>query len=287
MNNLIFLNFLQEVYSDNISVTGRYSVNGGSINQTYVLKLSNNTEVFVKENSIDFYDNFYKEQYALNLLQNKSSLYVPKVIALFKDDTKAFMLLEKLDRVPETFDFYKYLGRGLAELHLNAADYFGWEHDNYIGSLIQSNIKKDIWIDFFIQERLAPLFNWCYNIGYLESSYLKSIENLYHQLPNIFPNEKPALLHGDFWTGNRMATTKGAAIFDPSCYYGHREMDISMANLFGRLSKEFYDAYNEIYPLEKGFKERMDICNLYPLLVHARLFGKSYISDIQLILKRF
>lgn len=287
MNVLIISKFLQEVHSKNLSILGRYSVNGGTINQTYVLQLSNSVEFFVKENTLDFYHNFYQEQISLDALRNKSLLQIPQVLALLKDETKAFLLLEKLDRAPETNDFYEKLGRGLAELHLNTAFYFGWEHDNYIGSLPQLNKQSSNWNDFFISQRLEPLFNWCYNIGYIDKSYLSSIEKLYQQLNTIFPNEKPSLLHGDFWTGNRMSTINGPAIFDPSCYYGHREMDIAMANLFGRLPDEFYNSYNEVYPLEKDFRNRMDICNLYPLLVHARLFGKSYINDVKLILKRY
>jgi len=287
MNTQNVIRFLQQYFHDSCNILNVYAVSGGSINTTYILKLSNKKEVFVKENTLDFYDNFHQEHISLDALRNKSLLQVPKVLALLKGETKAFLLLEKLERAPETNDFYEKLGRGFAELHLNTALYFGWETDNYIGSLHQSNTQSNNWVDFFIQVRLMPLFNWCYNIGYLEKSYLKSIENLYHQLPNIFPNEKPSLLHGDFWTGNRMSTINGPAIFDPSCYYGHREMDIAMANLFGRLPEEFYNSYNEVYPLEKDFRNRMDICNLYPLLVHARLFGKSYITDVKLILKRY
>jgi fructosamine-3-kinase len=106
-------------------------------------------------------------------------------------------------------------------------------------------------------------------------------------LENIFPTEPPSLLHGDFWTGNRMSTPQGPAIFDPASYFGFREMDIAMANLFGNLPTTFYHAYNEIYPLEKNFTERFYLCNLYPLLIHARLFGHAYIPDIKIILKKF
>jgi fructosamine-3-kinase len=284
---MIHNKLLSVVFTENLSIVSSYSVSGGSINQTYVLRLSNNKEVFVKENTLDFYHNFYQEQTCLDSLRSKSRLIVPKVIALLKDESKAYLLLEKLERATENNHFYEKLGKGLAELHLNTSKYFGWEFDNYIGSLPQKNKPHSTWDEFFINQRLEPLFNWCYNIGYLDKSHLSSIDRLYGELNSIFPNEKPSLLHGDFWTGNRMSTLNGPAIFDPSCYYGHREMDIAMANLFGRLPDEFYNSYNEVYPLEKDFRNRMDVCNLYPLLVHARLFGKSYMADVKAILKRF
>lgn len=281
------LEFLQHYFSENLSIMNSYAVSGGSINTTFIITLSNGREVFVKVNSTDFYDNFFQEYSALSFLQNKSSLYVPEQIGLHNDETKAFLILEKLEKSPEANDFYIKLGKGFAELHLNTADTFGWESNNYIGSLPQSNKKYLRWGEFFMNERLEPLLNWCYNNNYLDSSFVNAINNLYKNLDSIFPHEKPALLHGDFWTGNRMSTSKGAAIFDPSTYYGHREMDIAMANLFGRLPEEFYKAYDEVYPLEKDFKYRMDVCNLYPLLVHARLFGKSYMTEIKNVLERF
>lgn len=287
MNSKKNLEFLQYLFSKNIFITKCHPVSGGSINHTYIIELSNGEAFFVKENTLAFYDNFYQEELGLNYLRNKSSLYVPEVYALLKDESKAYLILEKLEKQPETNLYYSLLGKGLAELHLNTAVSFGWNSNNYIGSLPQSNKQYLSWNDFFINERLDPLFNWCYNNKFLETSFLPVIENLYKHLDSIFPKEKPALLHGDFWTGNRMSTNKGAAIFDPSVYYGHREMDIAMANLFGRLPNEFYMAYNELYPLEKDYKSRIDICNLYPLLVHARLFGKSYMFDIISILNKF
>ena len=111
---------------------------------------------------------------------------------------------------------------------------------------------------------------------------------LFERLPDIFPAEKPALLHGDLWSGNYITGKNGEAwLIDPAVYYGNREADIAMTRLFGGFNATFYSAYNDEYPLESGWEERLDYFNLYPLLVHINLFGSSYLNQIQNILSKF
>ena len=111
---------------------------------------------------------------------------------------------------------------------------------------------------------------------------------MYKYLSEIFPIESPSLIHGDLWGGNFMVNSEGnACIFDPAVYYGFREMDIAMTKLFGGFSAEFYNSYNETFCLQKGWEDRIDICNLYPLLVHLNLFGEGYLQSINSIIKRF
>jgi fructosamine-3-kinase len=112
-------------------------------------------------------------------------------------------------------------------------------------------------------------------------------EILYSKLGEIFPEEAPSLIHGDLWSGNFLSDSKGnPVIFDPAVYYGHREMDIGMCLLFGGFSQDFYDAYNESFPLEKGWEERVPVTTLYPLLVHVLLFGASYAHQVKQLLRR-
>ncbi|MCX7728190.1 MAG: fructosamine kinase family protein [Bacteroidia bacterium] len=263
------------------------SISGGCINQTYQVTLNTQEILFVKINSSNQKDNFIQEKFNLEFLKGKSSLKIPAVIDFCEEEQKVVLILEYLEKTNENKDFEFLFGKGLAELHKNTEQFFGWYQDNYIGSLEQHNKQSKTWTEFFVTQRLEPLVKVCFDRNMLGKSDIRNFEHLYLEIENIFPAEPPALLHGDLWTGNRMNTVHGPAIFDPACYFGHREMDIAMLNLFGSVSELFYEGYNSLYPLEKNFVHRRDICNLYPLLVHAVLFGYAYIYDIQLIIKKF
>ena len=154
--------------------------------------------------------------------------------------------------------------------------------------MYQQNNSHTNWTDFFIQERLQIQIKLARDHHQIESTTISKFEKLYHRLDDIFPKEQPALLHGDLWSGNFMVDEKGApVIMDPAVYYGHREMDIAMTKLFGGFDNQFYDAYNAHFQLEKGWKSRIDICNLYPLLVHVNLFGGSYLQQVKNIITKF
>jgi len=263
------------------------TVGGGCINNCYAIQFHTNEKVFLKTNINEAKDNFEKEKFNLNYLKGKSSLRIPEVIALFEECDKVYLVLEYLERTVEDDAFFLVYGKGLAELHKNTTSFFGWYHDNYIGSLVQQNNQRSTWSEFYITQRLDPLVKECYDKKMLDKISIRSFQNLYNRLEDIYPNEPSALLHGDLWQGNRMPVKEGAAVFDAACYYGHREMDIAMNLLFGHLPSSFFDAYNSVYPLEKSFMQRKDISQLYPLLVHAVLFGMSYIYDIKSIIKKF
>ncbi|WP_262711445.1 MULTISPECIES: fructosamine kinase family protein [Flavobacteriaceae] len=139
-----------------------------------------------------------------------------------------------------------------------------------------------------MENRLKPQVKLAFDTGALKTKELHLFESLYKQLPTIFPIENPSVIHGDLWSGNFIATTNNKAVFiDPAVYYGHREVDLAMSLLFGGFSNIFYTTYNEVYPLQKGFNNRKDIYNLYPLLIHLNLFGKSYLQSIKTIVSQF
>ena len=124
--------------------------------------------------------------------------------------------------------------------------------------------------------------------GLIDAHIQKKFDLLFNKLEELVPDESPALLHGDLWSGNFMTNSDGdASIFDPAIYYGHRETELAFTQLFGGFSPEFYHYYDAEFPLESGFDERVDIHNLYPLLVHVNLFGSSYLSGIIQTLKKF
>jgi fructosamine-3-kinase len=127
-----------------------------------------------------------------------------------------------------------------------------------------------------------------FDAGDLSATDIRDADLFCNNIRTIFPGEPPSLLHGDLWAGNYMITSTGyAAVFDPAVYCGHREMDIGMTKLFGGFDQRFYDAYNETYPLEKGWENRLPITQLYPLLVHAVLFGGHYISEVKHVFSVF
>ncbi len=154
--------------------------------------------------------------------------------------------------------------------------------------LYQSNKKHDNWIDFFRTERLEKQVKLARDHNRMGKTVVQSFENFYRALPEIFPIEPPAFIHGDLWGGNFMTDENGApVIIDPAVYYGHREMDLGMSQLFGGFDHAFYEAYHHHFPLEKGWQERVDYCNLYPLMVHLNLFGGGYLNSVQSILRKF
>ena len=144
------------------------------------------------------------------------------------------------------------------------------------------------WSDFFIQQRLVPLVGEAYDKNIIDQMTVQKFEALYNRLPDIFSDDPPSLLHGDFWYGNYLCNKEGKAVLvDPACYFGNRIMDIAMSKLFGGFPDQFYHAYNSVWHLPYGWQNAVEIANLYPLLVHANMFKGQYGEMIKNILYRF
>jgi fructosamine-3-kinase len=143
----------------------------------------------------------------------------------------------------------------LAALHQPTFETFGWEHDNYMGSVPQLNTPDRDWTSFFIHRRLEPLVQQCLSKGLLTAKEHGLFEKLYERLPQLFDDgETPALLHGDLWSGNYLCSHEAEPVLiDPAVYYGHRCMDLAMTTLFGRFDKRFYEAYAHHFPLPKNY----------------------------------
>lgn len=269
----------------NADIKSLTSVHGGDINQAEKVVLDSGSTLFVKWNNDAPESMFEAEAKGLELLKGAGTkLQIPGVHSVHNN----FLVLDWIEegggREQSAYEF----GRELAKLHKNTADSFGLDHDNFIGRLHQSNTKHATWADFFALERIEPQVKMGIEAGKLTRSLLKEVEGFYKKLGSIFPTEKPALIHGDLWGGNYMFTKNGGtSIYDPAVYYGHREMELAMTRLFGGFSADFYQGYNEEYKLEGGFDSRVTICNLYPILVHANLFGGSYCRQAENIIKRY
>ena len=164
------------------------------------------------------------------------------------------------------------------------------DHDNYIGSTPQKNTLEKDGIVFFRDQRINFIRQLARQSGLLPVAIDKKLDLLCDKLGKFLniSEEKPALMHGDLWSGNYFPDRDGKpCIFDPAVYYGLREADLAMTELFGRLPQKFYDVYQEVFPMNPGYEERKDLFNLYHLLNHLNIFGSSYLSSVQQIVKRY
>jgi protein-ribulosamine 3-kinase len=185
---------------------------------------------------------------------------------------KAFIEMERLELGARAD--WPALGRMLAALHRNTSDRFGWASDNWIGLGPQKNGWCDDWTAFFLEKRLAPQTERARKNSFpVELPDVKKI--LEHHKP------QPSLLHGDLWSGNAGFTAAGPVIFDPAVYYGDREADLAMTELFGGFPREFYASYNEAFPLSGGYEVRKNLYNLYHLLNHLNIFGGGYLGQVK------
>jgi fructosamine-3-kinase len=261
---------------------------GGSINQVYKVILPDQTLV-MKVNQNDRYPGmFLAEAKGLQLLRQPDAPCVPEVIAQSVIGNYQFLILEYLDKGPRRKDYPERFGCSLAALHRNTHAYFGLDHDNRMGALEQFNHQHTDGVTFFIQQRLMPQVKLALERKKIAAVHVHQFERLYIQLPQILPAEPPSLIHGDLWAGNVIEGPDGdACLIDPAVAYSHREADLAMTMLFGRFDDKFYDAYHSAFPLTQGWQERMDLWNLYPLLVHVNLFGDSYLTETVQILRKY
>lgn len=263
-------------------------VGGGSINHTYCITAGSN-KFFCKINNLgSFPDLFITEQQSLELLAQSQVIRIPRVRAAGHTGDTQVLILEWIEQGLKTEAFWKTFGKQLAALHHIQHSTFGLDINNYMGALPQHNQPATNWIDFFIQQRLQPQVQMALGNRLLEPAQAALFERLYQQLGNIFSAEPPALLHGDLWSGNCLCDDAGKPVLiDPAVYYGHRNMDMAMTTLFGGFDALFYESYHYHFPLAANYRQQWEICNLYPLLIHLNLFGKSYLADILNTIRRY
>ena len=260
-------------------------VGGGCIGHAQRVTLADGRRVFVK-----LYDDAGEmveaEAHGLRWLRAANAIRVPEVLAV-GDAEAPFLALEWLEPAARTDDFDERLGRELAALHTAGAPGFGLERDNFIGSLEQHNRAHADWPSFFATERLEPMLERAAPL--LGAQLLREFERLRTRLPELCgPSEPPARLHGDLWSGNLVVDDRGApALVDPAVYGGHREIDLAMMKLFGGFGARVFDAYHEAHPLAPGWRDRVPLYQLYPLLVHVVLFGRGYVGQLAQALHRY
>lgn len=229
-----------------------------------------------------------------------SSLRIPAVIAVegpgektageARGEATGFLLIAWIESGAGSGKRYsERLGRGLAQLHRHTAENgrYGFEQDNFIGRLPQANGWMDRWPVFFREKRLLPQVQRARDHGRWRADWDAALDALVTRLPELLPERPPAsVLHGDLWGGNVLATAGGtAALIDPAAYYGHREADLAMTELFGGFQASFYDAYRTAWPLEAGYEERRAVYNLYHLVNHLNHFGAGYAGQVERLLR--
>jgi protein-ribulosamine 3-kinase len=271
------------------SIISSKPLSGGSINKSFEIKFRGGQKYFLKYNLSDRYPAMFStEVKGLNILRDSRAVKIPQVLCNGTAGSYSYLVLQMITPGKISNSFFKNLGEGLANLHKHTNPLFGLDHNNYIGSIPQKNTLTKNFSDFFINSRLEPLAKKASIEELLPASVYDALNKLYTKIDYLIPQEPPSLLHGDLWSGNRIIGPNGHAwLIDPAVYYGHREADIAMTRLFGGFDNDFYSAYNSSHPLTLGWQERVDLHNLYPLLVHLNLFGKSYLPQITQIINKF
>jgi fructosamine-3-kinase len=279
--------YLSERFSSKVEIKSTESLSGGCIN--HALKLITSAgNFFVKWNSDSAYPGMFEsEAKGLNILSQSNTLRIPEVISTGEENNTSFILLEFIEAGRPGKNFFRDFGTKLALMHKNTSSFFGLDHDNYIGSLLQKNIQEADGKKFFIEHRLKFQFDLACRSGSFSTQWSEKFEPFCEAINELLPEEPPALLHGDLWNGNYLIGDNGACLIDPAVYFGYRETDIAMTKLFGGFDREFYSAYHETFPLQPGYEGRFEIFNMYPLLVHVNLFGGGYVEQVKRIIEKY
>lgn len=261
-------------------------VGGGCINDAVVLG-DGEQYWFVKFNDRCRLDMFEAESAGLEEMAATHTIRVPQPLCSGEDGGRSYLVMEHIQMGRSTRGSDEQAGRQLAAMHRPTVSQFGWHRDNTIGSTPQENDYKDSWIDFWWEQRLGYQLHLAAQNGY-GARLQQQGERLLENFPILMNHEPaPSLLHGDLWGGNIAYDNEGnPVIFDPAVYYGDREADLAMTELFGGFSSGFYAAYDEAWPLDPGYAIRKTLYNLYHILNHLNLFGSGYLSQSQSMIDR-
>ncbi|MBN1231226.1 MAG: fructosamine kinase family protein [Anaerolineales bacterium] len=259
-------------------------IGGGCINNGAQLVTKSGKSFFLKTNSNAPVDMFAMEMEGLQALTTEDGPRVPRPI-LYDND---FLLVEYLAPADRVKDFSIILGQQLAKLHKHSSTRFGFDYNNYIGSTPQQNTWTEDGYVFFARHRLTFQAELAAKNGYLGFDVITQISRICSRLKDLLPDQPPSLLHGDLWDGNVIADSVGMpAIIDPAVYYGWAEAELAFTTMFGGFSEAFYQAYQEVNPLEKGWQSRFPLYNLYHYLNHLNLFGGGYLNSVMSVIRQF
>ncbi|MBO3462517.1 fructosamine kinase family protein [Aetokthonos hydrillicola Thurmond2011] len=268
---------ISQVTGEKFDSSQQRSVGGGCINQGYAISDGQRT-YFVKFNQASQVSMFEAEALGLQQMFQTATIRVPKPICWGITGNSSYVVLEWLEIGTGNTKSWEELGRKLAAMHkVTRSEGFGWDMNNTIGSTPQINTWTTDWVEFFANHRLGYQFKLARRRG----GDFPREKDLLAAIPEILTHQpQPSLVHGDLWGGNAGCTVSGEPIiFDPATYFGDREVDIAMTELFGGFPTAFYQGYNEAWPLDKGYQRRKILYNLYHILNHFNLFGGGYASQ--------
>lgn len=258
------------------------SIGGGCINSAYRVQ-ADDVDVFVKVNSPHLAEMFAAEARGLQEMAELDCINVPDVICHGSNQQHSYLVLDYIELGSLRGAASAKLGEQLAALHAIAQPFFGWHIDNTIGSTPQINDREHDWVRFWQQHRLGKQLQLAAAKGFTGRLQDQG-QRLLEQLPKFFVGyqPQPSLLHGDLWGGNTGADASGnPVIFDPACYYGDREADMAMTELFGGFGGDFTSAYQAHHPLDAGYQSRKTLYNLYHIINHVNLFGGGYLGQAE------
>ena len=276
------LDALAEVLGRRPELLQQQHVGGGCINEAQRL-ITDAGDFFVKTNEAGLLPMFEAEAEGLREMAAAEAIRVPTPYATGTAIGWAFIVMEYLPTGPGTGAGHERMGRELAAMHRHTAERFGWHRDNTIGSTPQPNAWHHDWVAFWRERRLGHQLDLAARHG-APKGLIDKGRRLQAALDAFFTDYTPvpSVLHGDLWSGNAAFTADGEpVIFDPAVYYGDREADVAMTELFGGFPARFYDAYREAWPLDPGYRTRRTLYNLYHILNHFNLFGGGYAGQAQ------
>ena len=288
-------------------ITETCMIGGNASSQIFTLTNQQQNKIVAKISASINGDVYAKEAHGLNLLTQTQSLRIPEVLHVSDN----CLLMEHITSKQQSSDYWRIFASQLADLHRSylrqdsQQDRFhndvskqskitpdmpcyGLEHSNYCGESPQLNGWFEDGHAFFSEQRLLHQAKLALDNGLLESQWVTYIESICKRLADLIPEQPPSLLHGDLWSGNVLVDEHGQpALIDPAVYYGWREADIAMTLLFGGLAHEFYLAYDEAWPMETNWRNRVPLYNLYHLLNHLNIFGPTYAEQVKDTIARY
>lgn len=269
---------ISQVTGESFTAGHRRPVGGGSVNQAYALS-DGDRAYFVKLNDAVRVGMFEAEALGLNQIWETRTIRVPKPICWGTAEGSSYIVLEWLDFGYGTHEAWQIMGQQLAAMHrVTSEQGFGWSQDNTIGFIPQKNPWTEDWVTFFRDHRIGFQLQLARKRG----GHFPKQDELMQSIPELLGSHtvEPSLVHGDLWSGNAAVTKRGdPVILDPATYFGDREVDLAMSELFGRFPQEFYKAYDEAYPIEPGYETRKTLYNLYHIINHFNQFGGGYESQ--------
>lgn len=261
-------------------------LSGGCINEVFLVKTNTSCWVVKRNISLRYPEMLEKEDRALTYLARVLGDNIPRNHGFVYLENYTYLIMYFISSENRSDVNPQLLAQSISKMHAHTSESFGWEEDNYIGTLPQRNLKTDSFGLFFIEQRIRPLMKMAFR--YWTNADQIQFESIANRIENLLPHQTPGLIHGDLWSGNLIWNENGKPFFiDPAIYFGVAEQDLSMMSLFGGIPETFFLEYENMNFQVKGWRERKNLYNLYPLLVHLNLFGSGYLRDVRMVLREY